>query len=224
MKKLFGIVCGFVLLFCFSCHQEDARNTPLDLSFYQNVGKEIPFDLGMRWLQAYEARNAEGRTQTASYAIPALQLNTLLSSVPNLTGVAFHYGTDTWGTTHIIAIPIDPALSLWTVIPGRVIVDTNTGLAISQSTAELWTSAYKNNHPGEIWFHYFGKTVFDEITSLSFLNTLDVSPAFNDTEQTPELLLIVWDNSLTGGLLGRRKDDPGRVYDASNACPPCSVQ
>lgn len=209
----------------FGCQdlREDARNTPLDLSFYKNVGKEIPFELGMRWRAAYERKYALARTQTTGFSIPALQLTTLLQSTPNLTGVAFHYGTDLLGGTHVIAIPVDESLSLWSVIPGRVYTDANSGLSISQSTAQAWAQRYKNAHPSSIWFHYFGKTIFDEITSLSFLQALDVAPAYNDTEQTDELLLIVLDNSLTG-ILGRSKDgETGRVYDASNACPPCQV-
>jgi|GEM_PF-2769454 len=224
MKRVLGFVGGFIVLSFFACQDtgEDAGNTPYDLAFYKSIGKEIPFDLGMRWLQAYEDRNADGRVQTAVFAIPELQLNTLLQSTPNLTGVAFHYGIDMLGITHIIAIPVDESLSIWSTIPGRVFIDTNTGLAISQSTANAWAQSYKAAYPSDIWFHYFGKNIFDEITSLSFLQSLDVSPAYNDTEQTPELLLIVWDNSVTG-VLGRKKNANASVYDASNACPPCSV-
>jgi hypothetical protein len=225
MKQFFLVVVAFVGLSVTGCQdsKEDSKNTPSDISFYRNVGKEIPFDLGMRWMEAYKKKQlTSGKVASLNFALTATQLNLVLQSVPNLTGVAFHYATDGLGATHILAIPVDESLSLWSTIPGRVYVDTNTGLQLTQATAEQWAQNYKNAHAGEIWFHFFGQNVFQEITSLSFFNSVDIEPAFNDQELTPELLLIVWNTVL--GITGRGKEDSGRVYDASNPCPPCAVQ
>jgi hypothetical protein len=210
MRNFFVTLIAYLALLQFACQdtREDSKNEPFDNTFYKNVGKEIPFEVGMRWLNTYRTKqNIQGRTG-ALYSVSALQFNTMLLSVLDLTGVAYHYGLDAAGTTHIILIPIDGSLSLWSAIPGRIFIDANTGLPISQSTAQAWANNYKSIHPDEIWFHFFGKNIFDEITSLLFFNSMDIEPALND-EGEPQILLIVWNSTLP--LLGRTTGQQGVV-------------
>jgi hypothetical protein len=115
-------------------------------------------------------------------------------------------------------------MSLWSSSLTRVIIDANTGGTISQGVAQTWAQNFINAHPNEIRYHFFGRNIFDEITSLAFFNDLDIEPAINDQDQSQQLLLIVW-KSLLGGILGRTNTQQGRVYDASNPCPStCAVQ
>lgn len=216
------LYAGLTLLSCQDT-SDHVKNTA-DPTALKNVGKEIPFETGMRWMDLYQTKNnSEGRLLLPSYDISATQLQTALNSVSNLTGVAFQYGYDDLGVKHIVVIPIDASLNRWATIPGRVLIDTNTGDEISQVTAQIWAQRYENANPGAVWFHYFGRNIFDDIQSISYFNDIDIEPALSDLDLSPQLLLIIWDESSLIG--GREKGgDGGKVYDASNPCPPCEVQ
>jgi hypothetical protein len=172
--------------------------------------------------------NEEGRLGLGlglfSYTVSATQVEALVQSVSGLTGVAFHYATDENGNQHILLIPVDTSLSLWSSIPGRIFIDANTGDAISQSVAQTWAQNYKDAHPFSIWFHFFGKDIFDEILVIPYFDTLDIEPAINILNLTPQLLLVVWNNDILPLGNGRTMDEGGKIFDASNPCPPCGVQ
>jgi len=226
MKSFFVAVVlslGMSLLACQDT-KDGLENKLADRSYYKTIGKQIPFETGMRWMEFYQKRNSqEGRVSILSgYEISASQVETMLASVSDPVGVAFHYGTDSWGIRHIIAIPVDGSMSLWSSIPGRVFVDANTGNAISQSTAQTWAQHYKNTHPTGIWFHFFGQNIFDEIVAIPFFNNLDIEPAIDDLTLLPQLLLIVWNE--TSLLGGRTSEEEGLIFDASSPCPPCAVE
>ena len=202
---------------------EDLKNASADVAFYKTIGEEIPFETGMQWMEFYKDKNSEqGRVALATYTISASRVEQMLQSVSNPAGVAFHYGKDWLGVKHIIAIPVDESLSLWSSIPGRVFVDANTGNVISQSLANTWAQNYKNAHPTGIWFHFFGQDIMDEITAIPFFNSIDIEPAINILNLTPQMLLIVWNEDLN--ILGRTTEDEGRIFDASYPCPPCAVE
>jgi hypothetical protein len=226
MKSYLVFVALFIALSFLGCQdsKEDTKTVNHDLAFYRNVGERIAFETGMQWREFYEQKNSEqGRLSLSNFEMSAAQLDALLSSVTSLVGVAFHYGIDESGTTHIIAIPVDESLSLWTNIPGRLYVDTNTGNTITQSVASVWAENYKSENPSGIWFHFFGETTFDEITSIAYFDTMEISPAINIFNLRPQLLLIIWnDVNLLGGRT-RRDDGGGTVYDASHPCPPCGI-
>lgn len=225
MKNFLIALAGCLLLSLLGCQDtKDAKETPFDNEFYKNVGKEIPFEVGMRWLDEYRKQhNIQGRAD-ALYSVSALQLNLLLLSEPTLTGVVFHYGLDENGVKHIIVIPIGASMTMWSSSLTRVIVDANTGNPISQEVAQTWTANYVNANPNEIRYHFFGKNIFDQITALLFFKELDIEPAINDLDQSEQMLLIVW-KTVLGDVLGRTKSQQGVVYDASNPCPPtCAVQ
>ena len=60
------------------------------------------------------------------------------------------------------------------------------------------------------------------MTALPYFNDVDIEPALNTLNLEPELLLIVWNESLN--LSGRTSAENATVYDASNACPPCAAK
>jgi len=225
MRKLtVGLVACIVMSLLACQDTKDGRNTPFEYSLYKEVGKQIPLETGKRWIRAYENKNyTSGRLLGPDYAISAGQFNELLGSVSNLVGVAFHYGLDGVGNTHIIAIPIDESLSLWSDIPGRIMVDANSGYVISRAQAQQWAAAFSAANPTGVRYHFFGKYIFDEIKALSFFSELDIEPAINDEDQSPQMLLMVW--NLLGGILGRTESTEGAFSDASNMCPPnCAVR
>jgi hypothetical protein len=116
---------------------------------------------------------------------------------------------------------VDGSLSLWSAIPGRIFVDANTGMKISQDLAREWTQNYQNAHPGKIWFHFFGQNIFNEMMAIPFFSTLDIQPALNDLDLSHQLLLIIWNTTILGGRTTR---EGTIVYDASNPCPPCPIE
>lgn len=226
MKKSIVATLLILTVTVLSCEEtkEDLKD-PLSIKeFYKTIGEEIPFETGMEWIENYKKiTSSSGRTETLSdYIVSASQMNALLGSTADLTGVAFHYGIDNLGITHIMLIPVDGSLSLWSSIPGRIFVDANSGNAIDQTTAHAWAENYKNANPSEVWFHFFGKYIFDDMTALPYFNSVDIEQGVNSLDLTPELLLIVWNKELN--TLGRTAAESSRVYDASNACPPCAVE
>jgi len=227
MKKSIIVTIAILTGAFVSCHEpkEDLKSPLSEKEFYKTIGEEIPFETAMNWIENYQNQNSSssGRTEILSdYEVSASQMDALLASTADLVGVAFHYGTDGLGVKHIILIPVDGTLSLWSSIPGRIFVDANTGSEISQSTANAWATNYKNAHPSDVWFHFFGKYIFDDMTALPYFDSVEIEQGLNLLGLTPELLLIVWNEDLN--LLGRTSAENCTVYDASNACPPCAVR
>jgi hypothetical protein len=208
-----------------SCHEtkEEIANPVAESEYYKTIGEQIPYETGMKWIAYYRKQNnKQGRTESTGYHVPATQLNALLGSVKDLTGVALHYGLDGMGQKHILLIPVNSSLRLWPSDSQQVIIDANTGREIDRSLAYEWSEHYKSAYPTGIWFHFFGKNIFDEIKSLPYLNSIDIEPAINLLNLTPQLLLLVWNDEAILG--GRTSNSEAMVYDASNACPPCAVR
>lgn len=219
------LVTGTALLFVTCQDTKEELKAPLsEKDIYKAIGEAIPYETGMEWIAYYRDQvAAQGRTEIlASYSISDSQLLDVLASTENLVGIAFHYGIDAFGQTHIIVIPVDETLSLWSSIPGQILVDANTGTEVSQSTAATWAQKYKEQHPSDVWFHFFGANIFNDICALPFFDSIAIERGINILGLTPELLLVVYNNNLPG--FGRTQDEPGMVYDASNACPPCAVR
>lgn len=212
----------FALLSC-----QDTQDVPSPLSekdHYKLIGEEIPFETAMAWMDFHEkSRAAQGRTEEAAdFSVSKEKMQALIASTTDLTGVAFHYGIDSLGETHILLIPVDASLSVWSTSPGRIIIDANTGEPIDESLASAWADNYKAAHPDELWFHFFGKNIFDDMLALPNFKNMDIEPATHDVELTPELLLIIWEDEAIASE-GRTELLFAIVYDASNACPPCAV-
>jgi hypothetical protein len=211
-----------------SCEDASLQNKEVSqsvIAHYRTIGAPIPFETGMHWIDIYNEKNSStGRTQLfGQYELSDTKTLELMASVDDLVGVAFHYGLDAFGQKHIIVIPVDNTMSLWTSIPGRIYVDANTGNTISKATANAWAQSYKNQNPIGVWFHFFGEDVFQEIVALPFFNSIDVQPALNEL-LLPQMLLVVWNQSLSLGGRTQWSDDWGAVYDASNPCPHCDVE
>jgi hypothetical protein len=224
MKNLFVSALVFLALSILGCQdaKDDAYSQP-DVEFYKAIGTQIPLETGIRWMQTYDKTNSQGRQYQTDYVITASQLETLRQSTPLLVGIAIHHGIDTDGTHHFILIPIDATLGLWSLLPGRVYLDANTDSQISASTAHAWALNYTEANPGSIWFHFFGLNVFDEIATIPFFTTLEIVPAINDADLTPQLLLVVEDESQANNPGGRSNYQSTMIYDASSPCPPCPV-
>lgn len=223
MKRVFFVAILYVGVALLSC--QDSRETLSDSvpesASLKMVGERIPVETGMQWIDFYKKKNEkEGRIGLSPFHISDGQMETMLQSVDHLVGVAFHYGKDESGATHIIAVPIDETLTVWSDIPGRIYVDANSGEAIDKAVAQAWADTYKAANPNGIWFHFFGANIFDDMTSLSFFNSVEIQQAINILNLSPQLLLIVW-NDLS--ILGRSQDADPVIYDASNPCPPCGV-
>jgi hypothetical protein len=226
MKRFNFLAAILVALSLVSCQdtKEDLRDPLSETDVYRSIGEEIPFQTGMKWIEFYKKKSYEqGRLDlSSSFTVPAAQMKSALKSITGLVGIAFHYAMDESGKSHILVIPVDESLSLWSNISGRILVDANTGNEISQDIASAWAKRYKDAYPDEIWFHFFGKGVFDEMVALPYFNNVDIEPAINALDLTPELLLVVMDDEAVSS--GRTASSDGTVYDASNACPPCSVE
>lgn len=225
MNTLKACVVAGISMLCVTCQEtkEDFTKPVSEADVYRTIGEEIPFETGMDWIAAYQKTCSEGRKKLLTpYSITDSQMTALMRSMEQLVGVAFHYGIDEEGTKHIIAIPVDESLRLWESIPGRILVDTNTGAEISQSVALTWAENYREANPSGIWLHFFGANILDNMLALPYFDSVEIEPAINILNLKPQLLLVVYDTGLPN--IGRSQDMPGTVYDASNACPPCAVR
>jgi hypothetical protein len=227
------VVTGVCLALAFyACQEnrEDLRGPVAKRDFYKTVGEQIPFETGMEWIEYYKwteynknAKLQPGRIQSpASYNVPAAELTRMLQSTADLIGVALHYAVDDLGDQHILLLPVDGSLTLWSSTSPRVILDANTGVEIPQDQASAWAQNYKDANPTAVWFHFFGRNVFDEMQTIPYFYSLNIEPATNVLDLTPQLLLIIWNEELNSG--GRTNNMYATVYDASNACPPCAVR
>lgn len=221
----------FLAISMFTCQdaKDDVRKNISDLAYYRNIGKQIPTEQGQRWLELYHSKNnptGNGRIDLLGYSLSKDNLADMSNSVSGFTGVAFHHATDYLGNHHFLAIPVGESLQVWEDSPGKVIIDTNTDMPISGSTARIWASNYEASHPGEYWFHYFGKNIFDQMNLLTFFDAMVIAPALSDLDLTPQLLLIVseLDLGFLGLSLGRTNSNETVVYDCSSPCPPCAVE
>jgi hypothetical protein len=223
---VFTSLCFVLSLLSCQDTREDLKIPSSELLAYKGVGHEIPSETGMRWIELYhEKEKSNGRSNLLGllgYEVSAGNMEALLQSIPDVIGVAFHYGLDQWGNRHIMVIPIDGSLLVWASIPGRIILDANNNTIISQSTAQAWALDYQAAHPDEVWFHFFGSNIFDDMVQLPYFHSIDIQPALSDLNLSPQMLLIIWNNPLDL-LFGRTKGSNCTVYDASNACPPCGV-
>ena|SRR5687768_10562002 len=226
MNRFAIVSVAFSVALCLTACQEskDLNHPVSEAELYKKIGEEIPFETGMQWIAFYrEKQAAHGRLSLLStYKVPAENMKLMLQSTPALTGIAFHYGIDEAGIAHIILIPVDESLELWPSQGGRMFIDANSGNEITQALAYEWAQNYKQLYAQDIWFHFFGKDVFDQMSSLPYFQNVNIEPATNDIDLTPQLLLVVWDEGAVSS--GRRKYSPGTVYDASNACPPCATK
>jgi len=204
---------------CQDAREDSSKKNP-SADHFKTVGERIPYETGEQWIEAYNKQNnTNSRIGDAWMTISSDQFRAMLSSVNDLIGVAFQYGIDESGRRHMIAIPLDETLELWTNIPGRIYVDSNTGNEISQDVAYAWAQEFQASHPDGGWYHFFGKNVFDEIRAIPYFSTLDIMHAISTLDFTPQLLLIVRDIQLLS-ILGRSHSAQNTaVYDASYICP-----
>lgn len=221
MKKLVVFSLMFLGLSVLSC--QDSTDAPSAaeslIAEYKNVGMKIPTEQGARWISTYNDINPNNRVRLL-YSVSSASLQTAMNSVDELVGLAFQYGFDENGIKHIIIIPVDRSLRLWTNIEGRVYVDANTNSEISQAVAQEWANSYQASNPDGIWFHYFGRTIFDEIASRPGSSRVNIIPALRDTDYAPQMLLVV--GNVLDLLNGRVRTETD-VYDASYPCPKCPV-
>jgi hypothetical protein len=223
MKNLFVFAAVFFAVSLLGCQDtKDENVSNPDVSTIKSIGMQISNETGRLWIEAYNKQNnIAGRLIGSQYSVSAPQLQACASSVSDLAGMTFHHATDDAGVHHFIIVPVDGSLSVWSDVEGKIYLDANTDTAISRDQAVEWTNNYKQNNPGEIWFHLFGKNIFDEIFSISFFETMEIQPALNILNLTPQLLLIVEDENILN--IGGRSETTSRTYDASSPCPPCPM-
>lgn len=222
MKKLVYFSVAFFAMSLLACQdgKDEAKNIT-DLSYYRNIGKQIPTETGYRWMDVYRTKNKlSARTKPSGFAISKENLAAVSNSVGQLIGIAFQHGLDEAGQHHFLIIPVDETLQIWA--SDKMIIDANTDSEITSDVAHQWAANYKNANPDAIWFHFFGKHVFDEMGLIPFFEYIQIEPAISDVSFAPQVLLIINDLSI-GASSGRGESEEAVVYDASSPCPPCPL-
>lgn len=196
----------------------DSQEIQHQTTFDPAVGERIPLETATRWTGILSKQRASvGRTETApDYVISAESLDQLFDEPTATKGLAFHYATDENGQLHILTFPVSETEINWN---SSTVVDALGDILIDPTAAHDLTATFENTHPGEIWYHYFGKDIFDEIRAMSGFSRLEIKQALND-EGKPQLLLYVWGDNASA-TSGRSSESFPMVYDASNPCPPC---
>lgn len=214
---------AFLAISILACQdgKEEAKNIA-DLSYYRSLGKQIPTQTGYRWMDLYRTQNhLAAREMPSGYALSKANLATVSASVEGLLGVVFQHGLDDAGVHHFLIIPIDESLQIWH--RDKTIIDANTDSVVSYDDARQWAKNYQTANPSLIWYHFFGKHVFDEMNAISFFEYIQIEPAISDVNFTAQVLLIVNDLSLDVSS-GRSEYEEAVIYDMSTPCPPeCSL-
>lgn len=201
-----------------ACHEGDKVQ---DSKINPGVGHEIPSSLAYKWIQN-KTGSSNGRDVVYDGKVSAENLELLIKSVYNPIGVAFHYG-DKSGEETITLVPVDMSQRLSYNSP---VIDVSTDEIIDPADAKMWTDKFKSDHPDDIWYHFFGINVINEIISNNNFNYLNVAKAIND-EGKPQMILLVYNNKNAAGRANDDEPNEGsepKTYDASNPCPPCCCQ
>jgi hypothetical protein len=215
MKKNFAFI--FAALLAISCREANENSIAAE-KLDANVGHQILLETAERWIGFYNSKNVNGR-EGSTYKVSDDQLKKVLQGSTNFLGVIFHHAIDDAGASHILVTSIGEEATLWN---SSVIVDANSNSMIETAAAKRWAKKYEAAHPGEVWYHFFGAKMFNEITSNANFNYFDIAAALNDDNQ-PQLVLLVWNNK-SGGTGGRVMDGGVVVaYDFSSPCPPCQL-
>lgn len=211
MKK---IIAGIIIVFIISCQKElhTPEGSDLNSIFNASVGKPISTSVGRRWIERFN-RGFEGGRLGQAYAVTKPNLEAMMQSTSGLIGFTFHHALDNAGIHHILVIPVDNSLGLWTSPSQRVLIDTNTDTGIEFDEARKWIDNYTNAYPNAIRYHFFGSDIFQEIVQSP---QFQIEEAIND-EQVPQLLLIVQNNAENSD--NGRTNLEEQVYDASARCP-----
>lgn len=210
------LIVMFLVLNCQNADDKYLNETSLgQSSLKRDVGKQIPFEQAQGWL-----KNLQGKTSSngwekndPSFSLDPTKFKQLLTSLPGIVGLVFHYGIDENDVRHVIVIPIDETLSLFS--SPKTIVDANSNTVVQQSVAREWIENYRKKYPDQIRSHFFGVNILNEINSMAGFSNMEMKRALSG-EGIPQLLLFVWREG-TGG--GRIKSDP-LVYDYGDPCPP----
>jgi hypothetical protein len=223
MKKILYFSVAFFAISLLACQdgKDEAKNIT-DLSYYRNIGKQIPTETGYRWMDVYRTKfSLSGRSKPSGFALSKENLAEVSGSVDQLIGIAFQHALDEAGQHHFLIIPVDETLQIWS--SDKTFVDANTDAVISYDVARQWAKNYQIGNPDDIWFHFFGKHVFDEMGAIPFFEYIQIEPAISDVNFTPQLLLIITDLSIDASSGGRGEIEEAVVFDASSGCPPCPL-
>jgi hypothetical protein len=218
MKRKILSAISLILLLC-ACSDSNQNletkkhNSVLD----KTVGERIPTDVANKWIDSFRDNIGSGRQQNFQYAVSAQPLDQILTSIP-LMGLAFHYALDDAGTLHVLILAVSEDEKLWSLNSNRICIDANTNSLIDEALAKTWTQNFKDKHPDEIWYHFFGWNVLNEMKTVSWFQEFRIVPALND-EGIQQLLLVISRDSDTDD--GRVLEE-SIVYDKGGLCPPCA--
>jgi hypothetical protein len=199
------------------CQDPEAATEPRSLS--EDVGERIPLDVAERWIGLHREEASEGPDGSASFGATAPQLAVVLGAVPDRRGVALHHALDDDGEHHVLVMAVDQDPRPWS--SPTLVLDANTGAMVDYDTACAWAERYEDEHPDQVWYHFFGRTIIDGIVGDPRFDHLDIEPAVNDLGE-PQLVLMAW--SEDESEQERSRDADPVPYDVSSQCPPCGVE
>lgn len=215
-KSIVGLVLITLLLWtCQDAAEKGLKETSLSENFNETVGERIPVEVAERWLENYnKSHNQRTKDNSIIYGVSPAQLNMILKSNP--VGIVLHHALDEAGIHHIIVIPIDRTMRLWSSSTRTLLVDSKMNKTINQDLAQTWIKNYQNTNPNSVRSHFFGVNIFTEIAGNPKFSNLEIKQATND-KGMPQLLLLAWSN--TGSSSGKLTAEEPSVYDASGPCP-----
>ncbi len=217
MKTIASTILIFMVIL--SCQQpSDEANQPAASSiFTKDVGDQIPASLGLRWIAEHQ-RQLTGARDAQVYKVTQANLEAMMQSTSNLVGFTFHHALDDAGKHHVIIIPMDDLLHIWTSPSQRIVIDANTDTEVSMTTAREWIENYRKARPQAIRYHFFGADVFQEIVQRE---GFEIREAIND-QQIPQLLVVV---QVTTEAADGRVSTEEQMFDITLACPKdCAIE
>jgi hypothetical protein len=225
MKNIIYGLSLSVLVFLIACSDSSvnvkSENQSSKKAFDRTVGAVIDREVGLKWITRFTTMKISAKDEASYFFVTQSNLQKLLGSSNNVEGLTFHHAIDDSGNYHIIVIPVDSGLRIWTSsLSNRIFIDANSNSIIDLEDARKWIERYQQENPLNAfskYFHFWGTDIFLEIIKSK---DFEVKRAVDDDgKSTMVLLTYPGDNNARA----RSLSSAVTIYDMNRGCPPCAA-
>jgi hypothetical protein len=207
-------VLSYLALVLILINCQEPKENLTENKFSKNVGQKIPNEVATRWAERYRQSNRSSKIQNTG-SITVNTLVDLTTSLNDYNGIVFHHALDNDGQYHTLLIPFTEGSPLWSATQ---VVDSDVDSIIDPTIAKEWAENFIQENQNEVWSHFFGRHVFDEILSRAGFEQIEMVHGRDDLYQVQILLYVTY---VVAAQNGRSKGEAVEVevYDKSNPCP-----
>jgi hypothetical protein len=178
--------------------------TPEHPFFNKNVGGPIDSSMANKWKRNMAltlSKKASSAITSTAFYLPAASLRNLVAA-DKVAGICFYYGKNSEGKVHVLPIAVDVK---GYIVKAPSVMSSNGSL--EWTVAKQWTDAFKQQHPSNIWGHFWGSVAVERLLA-SGTDTVRVELGIND-EGAQQMMFS--DAAI---------EEPLEYGDRTRACPP----